>query len=320
MQKPNSVIKTINFPGVSITAISSPNTDIYLAIRLAIRPIQTLDKLVAAEFMSESMSVFLRNACAAGASVIFAGGTGSGKTTLLRAILAGLPGSSAIIDGSIELAGEQINSSQTLFYCPSATLSTGDAIGLAVTSGCDRLVVNEMRGWEASLIADYGASGGQVLTTTHASPNVGAVLDRISALIAADEEREGYSENESFEMGARAFGVVVTLKLVMLPPGTRPRRWVCGIDLVSVSKDPAGKPSAIDRVKTFHLFGGKISQDGTHIEFSDYTALAEKSGFGSILRGDQKSARMNAKTVRAAVNRIARRGVPPPLKIVRTQT
>jgi hypothetical protein len=177
-----------------------------------------------------------------------------------------------------------------------------------------------MRGWEASLIADYGASGGQVLTTTHASPNVGAVLDRISALIAADEEREGYSENESFEMGARAFGVVVTLKLVMLPPGTRPRRWVCGIDLVSVSKDPAGKPSAIDRVKTFHLFGGKISQDGTHIEFSDYTALAEKSGFGSILRGDQKSARMNAKTVRAAVNRIARRGVPPPLKIVRTQT
>ncbi len=154
------------------------------AIRKPAVAVFTLDDYVAAGTMTANQAALLREAIAAHANVLVAGGTGTGKTTLANALLSEVAQGSdrlLILEDTRELQSQSENKvgMRTKDFVASLT----DLARSAMRLRPDRIIVGEVRGPEAlELLKLWGTGHPGGIGTVHAGTALGA-LRRMEQLI-----------------------------------------------------------------------------------------------------------------------------------------
>ena len=168
------------FEGLLPPVVSAPA----FAIRKPAVAVFTLDDYVAAGIMSADQAAILREAVAARANILVAGGTSTGKTTLTNALLAEVAKSAdriVIIEDTRELQCAAPNLVSMRTKEGVATLS--DLVRSSLRLRPDRIPIGEVRGSEAlDLLKAWGTGHPGGVGTIHAGAGIGA-LRRLEQLI-----------------------------------------------------------------------------------------------------------------------------------------
>ena len=130
------------FEGLLPPVVTAP----VFAIRKPAVAVFTLDDYVAAGIMTGNEAAILRQAVAARANILVAGGTSTGKTTLTNALLAEGPGNTSFEGGDFATIIDSIDSK--LFTMPAETIVM-PGHGVSTTIGAERPHLQEWvaRGW-----------------------------------------------------------------------------------------------------------------------------------------------------------------------------
>ncbi|MFG1306851.1 P-type conjugative transfer ATPase TrbB [Xanthobacter autotrophicus] len=168
------------FEGLLPPVVAAPA----FAIRKPAVAVFTLDDYVAAGIMSADQAVTLREAVAARANILVAGGTSTGKTTLTNALLAEVAKSGdrvVLIEDTRELQCTAPNLVSMRTNEGVVTLS--DLVRSSLRLRPDRIPIGEVRGSEAlDLLKAWGTGHPGGVGTIHAGTGIGA-LRRLEQLI-----------------------------------------------------------------------------------------------------------------------------------------
>ncbi len=168
------------FEGLLPPVVTAP----VFAIRKPAVAVFTLDDYVAAGIMTADQAVILRQAVAARANILVAGGTSTGKTTLTNALLAEVAKTSdrvIVIEDTRELQCRAQNIVAMRTKDGVATLS--DLVRSSLRLRPDRIPIGEVRGSEAlDLLKAWGTGHPGGIGTIHAGTALGA-LRRLEQLI-----------------------------------------------------------------------------------------------------------------------------------------
>ena len=168
------------FEGLLPPVVTAP----VFAIRKPAVAVFTLDDYVAAGIMTGDEAAILRQAVAARANILVAGGTSTGKTTLTNALLAEVAKSAdrvIVIEDTRELQCAAPNLVAMRTKDGVATLS--DLVRSSLRLRPDRIPIGEVRGSEAlDLLKAWGTGHPGGIGTIHAGTALGA-LRRLEQLI-----------------------------------------------------------------------------------------------------------------------------------------
>jgi len=168
------------FEGLLPPVVTAP----VFAIRKPAVAVFTLDDYVAAGIMTGDEAAILRQAVAARANILVAGGTSTGKTTLTNALLAEVAKSAdrvIVIEDTRELQCAAPNLVAMRTKDGVATLS--DLVRSSLRLRPDRIPIGEVRGAEAlDLLKAWGTGHPGGIGTIHAGTALGA-LRRLEQLI-----------------------------------------------------------------------------------------------------------------------------------------
>lgn len=168
------------FEGLLPPVVTAP----VFAIRKPAVAVFTLDDYVAASIMTADQAVILRQAVAARANILVAGGTSTGKTTLTNALLAEVAKTTdrvIVIEDTRELQCLAQNIVAMRTKDGVATLS--DLVRSSLRLRPDRIPIGEVRGSEAlDLLKAWGTGHPGGIGTIHAGSALGA-LRRLEQLI-----------------------------------------------------------------------------------------------------------------------------------------
>ena len=168
------------FEGLLPPVVTAP----VFAIRKPAVAVFTLDDYVAAGIMTAEQAVILRQAVAARANILVAGGTSTGKTTLTNALLAEVAKTTdrvIVIEDTRELQCRAQNIVAMRTKDGVATLS--DLVRSSLRLRPDRIPIGEVRGAEAlDLLKAWGTGHPGGIGTIHAGTALGA-LRRLEQLI-----------------------------------------------------------------------------------------------------------------------------------------
>ena len=168
------------FEGLLPPVVAAPT----FAIRKPAVAVFTLDDYVTAGTMSADQAETLREAIAARANILVAGGTSTGKTTLTNALLAEVAKTQdrvVIIEDTRELQCAAPNLVAMRTKDGVATLS--DLVRSSLRLRPDRIPIGEVRGSEAlDLLKAWGTGHPGGIGTIHAGTGIGA-LRRLEQLI-----------------------------------------------------------------------------------------------------------------------------------------
>lgn len=168
------------FEGLLPPVVTAP----VFAIRKPAVAVFTLDDYVAAGIMTAEQAVILRQAVAARANILVAGGTSTGKTTLTNALLAEIAKTTdrvIVIEDTRELQCRAQNIVAMRTKDGVATLS--DLVRSSLRLRPDRIPIGEVRGAEAlDLLKAWGTGHPGGIGTIHAGTALGA-LRRLEQLI-----------------------------------------------------------------------------------------------------------------------------------------
>ena len=168
------------FEGLLPPVVTAP----VFAIRKPAVAVFTLDDYVAAGIMTGDEAAILRQAVAARANIMVAGGTSTGKTTLTNALLAEVAKSAdrvIVIEDTRELQCAAPNLVAMRTKDGVATLS--DLVRSSLRLRPDRIPIGEVRGAEAlDLLKAWGTGHPGGIGTIHAGTALGA-LRRLEQLI-----------------------------------------------------------------------------------------------------------------------------------------
>lgn len=168
------------FEGLLPPVVTAP----VFAIRKPAVAVFTLDDYVAAGIMTADQAAILRQAVAARANVLVAGGTSTGKTTLTNALLAEVAKTTdrvIVIEDTRELQCRAQNIIAMRTKDGVATLS--DLVRSSLRLRPDRIPIGEVRGSEAlDLLKAWGTGHPGGIGTIHAGTALGA-LRRLEQLI-----------------------------------------------------------------------------------------------------------------------------------------
>ena len=168
------------FEGLLPPVVTAP----VFAIRKPAVAVFTLDDYVAAVIMTADQAVILRQAVAARANILVAGGTSTGKTTLTNALLAEVAKTTdrvIVIEDTRELQCRAQNIIAMSTKDGVATLS--DLVRSSLRLRPDRIPIGEVRGSEAlDLLKAWGTGHPGGIGTIHAGTALGA-LRRLEQLI-----------------------------------------------------------------------------------------------------------------------------------------
>ncbi|MDH6234831.1 P-type conjugative transfer ATPase TrbB [Mesorhizobium soli] len=168
------------FEGLLPPVVAAPA----FAIRKPAAAIFTLDDYVAAGIMKAEQAVALREAVAARANILVAGGTSTGKTTLTNALLAEVAKTSdrvVLIEDTRELQCAAPN--LVALRTKDGIVSLSDLVRSSLRLRPDRIPVGEVRGSEAlDLLKAWGTGHPGGIGTIHAGSGIGA-LRRLEQLI-----------------------------------------------------------------------------------------------------------------------------------------
>ncbi|SHJ41450.1 type IV secretion system protein VirB11 [Roseomonas rosea] len=168
------------FEGLLPPVVTAP----VFAIRKPAVAVFTLDDYVAASIMTADHAAILRQAVAARANILVAGGTSTGKTTLTNALLAEVAKTTdrvIVIEDTRELQCRAQNIIAMRTKDGVATLS--DLVRSSLRLRPDRIPIGEVRGSEAlDLLKAWGTGHPGGIGTIHAGTALGA-LRRLEQLI-----------------------------------------------------------------------------------------------------------------------------------------
>ena len=168
------------FEGLLPPVVTAP----VFAIRKPAVAVFTLDDYVAAGIMTADQAAILRQAVAARANILVAGGTSTGKTTLTNALLAEVAKTTdrvIVIEDTRELQCRAQNIIAMRTKDGVATLS--DLVRSSLRLRPDRIPIGEVRGAEAlDLLKAWGTGHPGGIGTIHAGSALGA-LRRLEQLI-----------------------------------------------------------------------------------------------------------------------------------------
>jgi type IV secretion system protein VirB11 len=168
------------FEGLLPPVVTAP----VFAIRKPAVAVFTLDDYVAAGIMTADQAVILRQAVAARANILVAGGTSTGKTTLTNALLAEVAKTTdrvIVIEDTRELQCRAQNIIAMRTKDGVANLS--DLVRSSLRLRPDRIPIGEVRGAEAlDLLKAWGTGHPGGIGTIHAGTALGA-LRRLEQLI-----------------------------------------------------------------------------------------------------------------------------------------
>lgn len=168
------------FEGLLPPVVAAPA----FAIRKPAVAVFTLDDYVAAGVMTAQHAMALRQAVAARANILVAGGTSTGKTTLTNALLAEVAKTSdrvVLIEDTRELQCTAPN--LVALRTKEGVISLSDLVRSSLRLRPDRIPVGEVRGSEAlDLLKAWGTGHPGGIGTIHAGTGIGA-LRRLEQLI-----------------------------------------------------------------------------------------------------------------------------------------
>lgn len=168
------------FEGLLPPVVAAPA----FAIRKPAVAVFTLDDYVAAGVMTAQQATALRQAVAARANILVAGGTSTGKTTLTNALLAEVAKTSdrvVLIEDTRELQCAAPN--LVALRTKEGVISLSDLVRSSLRLRPDRIPVGEVRGSEAlDLLKAWGTGHPGGIGTIHAGTCIGA-LRRLEQLI-----------------------------------------------------------------------------------------------------------------------------------------
>jgi P-type conjugative transfer ATPase TrbB len=168
------------FEGLLPPVVAAPA----FAIRKPAVAVFTLDDYVAAGIMTRTQAEALRQAVAARANILVAGGTSTGKTTLTNALLAEVAKTSdrvVIIEDTRELQCAAPN--LVAMRTKDGVASLSDLVRSSLRLRPDRIPIGEVRGAEAlDLLKAWGTGHPGGIGTIHAGSGIGA-LRRLEQLI-----------------------------------------------------------------------------------------------------------------------------------------
>nr|WP_318761433.1 P-type conjugative transfer ATPase TrbB [Aminobacter niigataensis] len=168
------------FEGLLPPVVAAPA----FAIRKPAVAVFTLDDYVAAGVMTAQQATALRQAVAARANILVAGGTSTGKTTLTNALLAEVAKTSdrvVLIEDTRELQCAAPN--LVALRTKEGVISLSDLVRSSLRLRPDRIPVGEVRGSEAlDLLKAWGTGHPGGIGTIHAGTGIGA-LRRLEQLI-----------------------------------------------------------------------------------------------------------------------------------------
>ncbi len=184
----------------------------------------TLDDYVARGIMTDTQAGQLREAAAARANILIAGGTGSGKTTLANAILA-LPAFAddrvILIEDTAELQCSAADQLAMLTRKAPPAVTMADLVRAALRLRPDRIVIGEVRDGSAlDLLKAWNTGHPGGLATLHAN-GADDALHRLEDLVGEVVERIPY----------RAIGQAIDLiAFLKRAPGGRRLEVVVRVD------------------------------------------------------------------------------------------
>ncbi|CAN7712016.1 P-type conjugative transfer ATPase TrbB [Aminobacter sp. LjRoot7] len=168
------------FEGLLPPVVAAPA----FAIRKPAVAVFTLDDYVAADVMTAQQATALRQAVAARANILVAGGTSTGKTTLTNALLAEVAKTSdrvVLIEDTRELQCAAPN--LVALRTKEGVISLSDLVRSSLRLRPDRIPIGEVRGSEAlDLLKAWGTGHPGGIGTIHAGSGIGA-LRRLEQLI-----------------------------------------------------------------------------------------------------------------------------------------
>ncbi|MGB3831490.1 MAG: P-type conjugative transfer ATPase TrbB [Mesorhizobium sp.] len=168
------------FEGLLPPVVAAPT----FAIRKPAIAVFSLDDYVAAGIMSEAQAAALRQAVAARANILVAGGTSTGKTTLTNALLSEVAKTQdrvVIIEDTRELQCAAPN--LVAMRTKDGVASLSDLVRSSLRLRPDRIPIGEVRGAEAlDLLKAWGTGHPGGIGTIHAGSGIGA-LRRLEQLI-----------------------------------------------------------------------------------------------------------------------------------------
>ncbi|WP_425291654.1 P-type conjugative transfer ATPase TrbB [Aminobacter anthyllidis] len=168
------------FEGLLPPVVAAPA----FAIRKPAVAVFTLDDYVATRVMTTHQATALRQAVAARANILVAGGTSTGKTTLTNALLAEVAKTSdrvVLIEDTRELQCAAPN--LVALRTKEGVISLSDLVRSSLRLRPDRIPVGEVRGSEAlDLLKAWGTGHPGGIGTIHAGTGIGA-LRRLEQLI-----------------------------------------------------------------------------------------------------------------------------------------
>jgi type IV secretion system protein VirB11 len=168
------------FEGLLPPVVAAPA----FAIRKPAVAVFTLDDYVAAGIMAVEQAAVLREAVAARANILVAGGTSTGKTTLTNALLAEIAKGSdrlVIIEDTRELQCAAPN--LVAMRTKDGVVSLSELVRSSLRFRPDRIPIGEVRGAEAlDLLKAWGTGHPGGVGTIHAGTAIGA-LRRLEQLI-----------------------------------------------------------------------------------------------------------------------------------------
>ncbi|MCH4540548.1 P-type conjugative transfer ATPase TrbB [Ochrobactrum sp. A-1] len=168
------------FEGLLPPVVAAPT----FAIRKPAVAVFTLDDYVVAGVMSDAQAAALRQAVAARANILVAGGTSTGKTTLTNALLAEVAKTQdrvVIIEDTRELQCAAPN--LVAMRTKDGVASLSDLVRSSLRLRPDRIPIGEVRGAEAlDLLKAWGTGHPGGIGTIHAGSGIGA-LRRLEQLI-----------------------------------------------------------------------------------------------------------------------------------------
>jgi type IV secretion system protein VirB11 len=168
------------FEGLLPPVVAAPT----FAIRKPAIAVFSLDDYVATGIMSDAQAAALRQAVAARANILVAGGTSTGKTTLTNALLSEVAKTQdrvVIIEDTRELQCAAPN--LVAMRTKDGVASLSDLVRSSLRLRPDRIPVGEVRGAEAlDLLKAWGTGHPGGIGTIHAGSGIGA-LRRLEQLI-----------------------------------------------------------------------------------------------------------------------------------------
>ncbi|KCZ51257.1 P-type conjugative transfer ATPase TrbB [Hyphomonas pacifica] len=168
------------FEGLLPPVVAAP----VFAIRKPAVAVFTLEDYVGAGIMPETAATALREAIAARANILVAGGTSTGKTTLTNALLAEVAKSSdrvVLIEDTREL--QCLTPNLVALRTKDGVASLSDLVRSSLRLRPDRIPIGEVRGAEAlDLLKAWGTGHPGGIGTIHAGSALGA-LRRLEQLI-----------------------------------------------------------------------------------------------------------------------------------------